>query len=244
MTALPPAISPNDQEFVRQLLAESGVDTSLPLQGSLLELRASGTLPAPAASAELAAFMAPAAVPLRRTRRPFRGAAIGLAIAAATGLGVSGVAAANPQFQAAADQTVRRIVGFIAPAAGPTSAPEEQPLEPASGTGPAETVRPAPESTGSKPARTPSPAATDGPGGAATVPTDKPAGTGRAEPRPRATPQPSGSGLPPTSLPTDLPVHGSKEPVDAGLQVPDPADLPTLPALPGVPKQVDPDTAR
>ena len=57
--------------------------------------------------------MAPATVPLRRPRRTFRGAAIGLAITAATGLGVSGVAAANPQFHAAADETVRRIVGFV-----------------------------------------------------------------------------------------------------------------------------------
>jgi len=230
VTALPPG----NQEFVRQLLADSGVDTSLPLQNALLDLRETAMLPAPAPSAELAAFMVPAPVPLRRPRRRFRGAAIGLAIAAATGLGVSGVAAANPQFQTAADDTVRRIVGFFAPAAGATLAPDRPGPEPDSGPGAADPAQPVPETTRSKPARTPAPATARPPGSTAATPAETPAGTGRATPPPRATPHPSGRGLLPTSLPTpaDLPVHGNTRSGNSGLQLPDPADLPKLPVVP------------
>jgi hypothetical protein len=105
-----------DEEFLRQLLDESDVPSSDTLHDSLLELRAAGSAQAAPPSAELAAFLSPKVTPLRPRRRAARvakGAMIGVAVAAATGLGVTGVAAASPGFRSAADQTVQQVASFF-----------------------------------------------------------------------------------------------------------------------------------
>lgn len=102
-----------NEEFLRQLLDESDVPSSDALQESLLELRAAGSAQAAPPSAELAAFMSPNVIPLRPRRRAAKGAMIGVAVAAATGLGVTGVAAASPEFRSAADQTVQQVASFF-----------------------------------------------------------------------------------------------------------------------------------
>ncbi|GLB65830.1 hypothetical protein [Arthrobacter mangrovi] len=128
------AVSHNDDD-VRHLLEDAGLEQTSPLEASLMALRAAGHEPMQTApSPELLAFMGPAAdpscepsaepsatpspvapvVPLRR-RRTMRGAALGLAVVAATGLGVSGVAAASPGFRAAAGTAVEQVVGFFDP---------------------------------------------------------------------------------------------------------------------------------
>ena len=102
-----------DEEFLRQLLDESDVPSSDTLHDSLLELRAAGSAQAAPPSAELAAFMSPKVTPLRPRRRAAKGAMIGVAVAAATGIGVTGVAAASPEFRSAADQTVQQVASFF-----------------------------------------------------------------------------------------------------------------------------------
>jgi hypothetical protein len=123
----------SDDDAVRQLLDESGLAPSAPLESSLLALRAAGEAPIPAPSPEVLAYLTPAAgaatagaqvVPLRR-RRTVRGALVLTAAVATTGLGVSGVAAANPDFRAAADQAVRHVVGFLAPSGTGQEAPRD-----------------------------------------------------------------------------------------------------------------------
>ena len=119
----------SDDDAVRRLLDEAEVAPSDQLEAALLALRSAGEASsAPEPSAELMAFMTtPAAapvVPLRR-RRNVRGAVIVTAALAGTGLGVTGVAAANPDFRAAADQAVHNVVGFFAPsAAGKSETPD------------------------------------------------------------------------------------------------------------------------
>jgi hypothetical protein len=150
----------NNDDAVRRLLEEAGMERTAPLEASLLELRAAGNeAPAAGPSAELLAFMAPAAaatalppaagpagsadniVPFRR-RRSVRGAVLGLAVAAATGLGATGVAAASPEFRAAAGTAVEQVVGFFdpadireaVPAVDPATGGAVSPKEPVSGT--------------------------------------------------------------------------------------------------------------
>ncbi|MGW6173764.1 hypothetical protein ACWF5H_09765 [Arthrobacter sp. NPDC055138] len=117
-------------DAVRRLLDEAEVAPSEQLESSLLALRSAGKAsPVPEPSGEVMAFMtttpAPApVVPLRRHRN-VRGALMVAAALAGTGLGVTGVAAANPDFRSAADQAVQNVVGFFAPtAAGKPEAPE------------------------------------------------------------------------------------------------------------------------
>jgi len=122
------AVVDNDDD-IRRLLDEAGVEQTAPLAASLLALKAAGNdAPAAGPSPELLAFMAPGTgnvresghttvVPFRR-RRGVRSAALGLAVVAATGLGVSGVAAANPDFRSAAGSAVEQVVRFFDPAAG------------------------------------------------------------------------------------------------------------------------------
>ncbi|NKX53070.1 hypothetical protein [Arthrobacter mobilis] len=153
-----------DDDVIGRLLDESGVDPSPALRASLLELRTAGTGPAPAPSAELAAFLAPATSPPRPRRRLAKGAMIGLAAAAATGLGVSGVAAANPQFPETTGHVVRQVIGFFDPAPGGVPAPQapEEPAVPSGGTtGQAEPASPAAGTSGSG---TPGPAHSPGGG--------------------------------------------------------------------------------
>ena len=126
------AVSHNDDD-VRHLLEEAGLQQTAPLEASLMALRTAGHEPMKTApSPELLAFIGPAAapkslpesapesspvgqvIPLHR-RRTVRGAALGLAVVAATGLGVSGVAAASPEFRAAAGTAVEQVVGFFDP---------------------------------------------------------------------------------------------------------------------------------
>ncbi|MFD1210692.1 hypothetical protein ACFQ36_01375 [Arthrobacter sp. GCM10027362] len=239
MTAVPP----NNEQFIRQLLDESGVDTSLPLQAALLELRAAGTAPVPAPSGELAAFMAPAVARLRPRRRAIKGAVIGLAVAAATGLGVSGVAAANPQFQAATGQAVEQVIRFFAPAAG--SAPAGQtPGDPVPAGDIDDQVRPTPTDAPGSPAATRTPAAP------AQSPGPKDAGQdGSVGSRNPAAPPAHGQTapaegrrvLPPVPevpVPSGVPGPDGEQPGEPGLKVPPiprptgPADLPHLPVLP------------
>ncbi|WP_262103809.1 hypothetical protein [Arthrobacter sp. Marseille-P9274] len=182
------AVSHNDDD-VRHLLEEAGLQQTAPLEASLMALRAAGHEPMKTApSPELLAFMGPAAapatgvpatsvlpdpeapatsvlpvtsaagtaaapksspessptgqvIPLRR-RRTVRGAALGLAVVAATGLGVSGVAAASPEFRAAAGTAVDQVVGFFDPSddgrqAGPSTdgktGESDAPQQPAGG---------------------------------------------------------------------------------------------------------------
>ncbi len=112
----------SDDDAVRLLLDEAEVAPSEQLESSLLALRSAGKASsAPEPSGELMVFMtttpAPApVVPLRRHRN-VRGALMVAAALAGTGLGVSGVAAANPDFRTAADQAVHNVVGFFAPSA-------------------------------------------------------------------------------------------------------------------------------
>lgn len=140
-----------NNDDVRQLLEEAGLEQTSGLEASLMALRAAGDEPMTTApSPELLAFMGTAAqsspmapvVPLRR-RRTVRGAALGLAVVAATGLGVSGVAAASPEFRAAAGTAVGQVVGFFDPSqAGGQQVPSTEgkpgdadaPQQPASGT--------------------------------------------------------------------------------------------------------------
>ncbi|EMY32800.1 adhesin-like protein [Arthrobacter crystallopoietes BAB-32] len=125
----------NNDDAIRRLLDEAGVEQTAPLAASLLALKAAGSeAPVAGPSPELLAFMAPGTgevpgtgdlpesdrtnvVPFRR-RRGVRGAALGLAVVAATGLGVSGVAAANPDFRSAAGSAVEQVVRFFDPSTG------------------------------------------------------------------------------------------------------------------------------
>ncbi|MCG2620808.1 hypothetical protein LVY72_02645 [Arthrobacter sp. I2-34] len=241
MTAVPP----NDEQFIRQLLDESGVGTSLPLQASLLEMRAAGSAPVPAPSAELAAFMipattAPAVVPLRGRRRTTKGLVIGLAVAAATGLGVSGVAAANPQFHAAADQAVRHVVGIFAPAAGPQT--PVQPVPDATTPGHGDQAQPTPTKAGTQ---TPAPdRQSASPAGTATAPA---AGTGKPSTPPGEAAKESAKErnelplVPDLPAPSGVPGVGSEKSGHPGPKVPvlprptGPADLPEVPVLPVLP---------
>ena len=123
----------SDDDAVRRLLDEAEVAPSDQLESSLLALRSAGKASSPEPSPELMVFMTPPAVtpvaaaqvvPLRRHRN-VRGALMVAAALAGTGLGVSGVAAANPDFRTAADQAVQNVVGFFAPsAAGKPEAPD------------------------------------------------------------------------------------------------------------------------
>ncbi|MGM0930007.1 MAG: hypothetical protein ACQEXN_09890 [Actinomycetota bacterium] len=119
----------SDDDAVRRLLDEAEVAPSDQLESSLLALRSAGkACSAPEPSPELMVYMttpAPApVVPLRRHRN-VRGALMVAAALAGTGLGVSGVAAANPDFRSAADQAVQNVVSFFAPsAAGKAEAPD------------------------------------------------------------------------------------------------------------------------
>lgn len=120
----------SDDDAVRRLLDEAEVAPSDQLESSLLALRSAGeAVPAPEPSPELMAFMTPPGtapvIPLRR-RRNVRGALMVAAALAGTGLGVSGVAAANPDFRSAADQAVQNVVGFFTPsAAGNAETPDD-----------------------------------------------------------------------------------------------------------------------
>lgn len=151
------AVSHNDDD-VRQLLEETGLEQTSILEASLMALRAAGREPMQAApSPELLAFIGPSSegssepsdepspvaevIPFRR--RTVRGAALGLAVVAATGLGVSGVAAASPGFRAAAGTAVEQVVGFFDPSeAGRQAVPSTEgtpgdpagPQQPAGGT--------------------------------------------------------------------------------------------------------------
>lgn len=147
------AVSHNDD--VRQLLEEAGLEQTSPLEASLMALRAAGRESMQAApSPELLAFIGPSSepsaeqspvaevIPFRR-RRTVRGAALGLAVVAATGLGVSGVAAASPGFRAVAGTAVEQVVGFFDPSeAGRQAVPSTEgtpgdpvgPPQPAGGT--------------------------------------------------------------------------------------------------------------
>jgi hypothetical protein len=118
----------SDDDAVRRLLDEAEVASSDRLESALLALRSAGEASsAPEPSPELMVFMttpAPApVVPLRR-RRNVRGALMVAAALAGTGLGVTGVAAANPDFRTAADQAVQNVVGFFAPAASSKESPD------------------------------------------------------------------------------------------------------------------------
>ncbi|MET1154504.1 hypothetical protein [Arthrobacter sp.] len=118
----------SDDDVVRRVLDEADVAPSDQLESSLLALRSAGKASSvPEPSPELMVFMTTPAtapvVPLRR-RRNVRGALMVAAALAGTGLGVSGVAAANPDFRTAADLAVQNVVVFFAPsAAGKTEAP-------------------------------------------------------------------------------------------------------------------------
>ncbi|MFT4469329.1 hypothetical protein ACMX2H_05405 [Arthrobacter sulfonylureivorans] len=132
----------SDDDAVRRLLDEAEVAPSDRLTSSLLAFRSAGQdIPAPEPSPELLAFMTPPVdapavapiVPLRR-RRNVRSALMVTAALAGTGLGVTGVAAANPDFRSAADQAVQNVVGFFAPTDGQAEAPDQaQPGVPAGG---------------------------------------------------------------------------------------------------------------
>ena len=124
-----------DEEFLRQLLDESDVPSSDTLHDSLLELRAAGSAQAAPPSAELAAFMSTKVTPLRPRRRAAKGAMIGVAVAAATGLGVTGVAAASPEFRSAADQTVQQVASFFNNDAGGSSVQKTTSVIPGQGDG-------------------------------------------------------------------------------------------------------------
>lgn len=133
-----------DEEFLRQLLDESDVPSSDTLHDSLLELRAAGSAQASPPSAELAAFMSTKVTPLRPRRRAakgakgvkgVKGAMIGVAVAAATGLGVTGVAAASPEFRSAADQTVQQVASFFNNDAGGSSVQKTTSVIPGQGDG-------------------------------------------------------------------------------------------------------------
>lgn len=107
------ATNTGDEQFVTQLLDESGVSASEPLQDALLELRASSNGPVTAPSGELAALMAPNVTALRPRRKARKAATVGIAVVAATGLSVSGVAAASPEFRDAANDAVQQVVQFF-----------------------------------------------------------------------------------------------------------------------------------
>lgn len=236
MTAVPP----NDEQFIRQLLDESDVDTSLPLRTSLLELRAAGAAPAPAPSAELAAFMAPSVVPLRRSRKAIKGTLVGLAVVAATGLGVSGVAAANPEFRATAGQAVEQVVHLLTPA-GHHAPPQQAPAATTPGT--PDQAQPVPAATdtqapaGDRPSAGPTDTATAPAAGTGSHKPSTPAARHKTDPAAGRKVLPKVPDLP---VPTSLPGRGGQSD-GPGLKVPTvprptgPADLPDLPTVPALP---------
>lgn len=213
----------DDKEFVGRLLAESGVEDTGSLNGTLLRLRAEGAGPVPELSDKLARLMSPKVVALRPRRTAVKAAGLGIAIAAAAGLGVSGVAAASPQFRTVADNTFQQIVRFF------DSTPAVVPADPAAPGGPAaperihqnDAGRPASEAD----VLPPVPDTASAPTPAPSLPAEKPADT-----------------------PAQLPGNRSAEPGDRALDRARGHDVQTprlesdrgqlgLPPLPGVPVQ-------
>ena len=220
----------SDDDAVRLLLDEAEVAPSEQLESSLLALRSAGKASsAPEPSGELMVFMtttpAPApVVPLRRHRN-VRGALMVAAALAGTGLGVSGVAAANPDFRTAANQAVHNVVGFFAPSAAKAERAEHG--DPAT-----DAAHPAPPGHSLTPGQSP-----ETPGGNRSVKSD-PNGAERdpvtpfrgllpgAPPLDGTLPDPTTPDPPKDKPGKGLPLE------DGSLPSPDPARFPELPVAP------------
>ncbi|MBD8042233.1 hypothetical protein H9638_00235 [Arthrobacter sp. Sa2BUA2] len=132
--------NPNDEEAIRRLLTESGVEATQELEAALLRMRESGREAAPAPCAELEALFTAGVTPLRKSTRR-RGFLLGGAVIAAMAAGTTGVAATSHDFWVTAETSHEAPAPFTyeeVPAPTP-----EPPLEPAI-PAPAETAAPAP----------------------------------------------------------------------------------------------------
>lgn len=124
MSGTPP--NPSDEEAVRRLLEETGVEPTAELNEVLLSLREAGKEPAPAAGPELEALLSAGVSPLRKPSRR-RGFLFGGAVLAAMAAGTTGVAATSQAFRVTAEtsQDVPSPVSFEEiPAPTPTPVPE------------------------------------------------------------------------------------------------------------------------
>lgn len=134
--------NPNDEEAIRHLLAESGVEASQELTDALLRLRKAGGEPAPAPCAELEALFTAGVTPLRKSTRR-RGFLLGGAVIAAMAAGTTGVAATSHDFWVTAETAHEAPAPFsyeevpaptpeppIDLAASPAAVPGPAPAEP------------------------------------------------------------------------------------------------------------------
>lgn len=127
--------------IVDELLLDAGLTDAPDLRQALLSMRSFATLPAPAPNAALAAMLAGPhdEVSKRRLRNKHRTAVVGVAVVAAMGLGVSGVAAASSGFTRT-PTFVDELLGNFAPK---PSAAAPAPDAPKVSTEPAPSVDPA-----------------------------------------------------------------------------------------------------
>ncbi|MER2133785.1 MAG: hypothetical protein ABS910_03810 [Arthrobacter sp.] len=157
-----------DAEAIRRLLAESGVEETPEISGTLVDLRAEARTPPPAPNAELEALFTAGVTPLRKPSRR-RGYLLGGAIIAAMAAGTTGVAAANGGLWITAEDAQApapvKFEQVPAPTPAPAdtdpatvppalpAAPEEPALGPAADNpGPAEPVPAGPEGSDGEPA--------------------------------------------------------------------------------------------
>ncbi|MFK0002860.1 hypothetical protein [Paenarthrobacter sp. NPDC090522] len=112
--------------LVDELLLDADLDGDSDLRTTLLSVGSYASLPAPTPNAELAAMLAGPHDELskRRWKRKHRAAVVSVAVAAAMGLGVSGVAAASSGFTRH-PAFIDELFGNLAPhaTAGPTALP-------------------------------------------------------------------------------------------------------------------------
>ncbi|MBD7995037.1 hypothetical protein H9639_06985 [Arthrobacter sp. Sa2CUA1] len=143
---------PNDEEAIRCLLAESGVEATQELEETLRRIRESGREPAPAPCAELEALFSPGVTPLRKSTRR-RGFLLGGAVVAAMAAGTTGVAATSQDFWITAEASYEPAPFTYEEVPAPTPEP---PLESAAvpAADPAAAADPAPSAD---PAGTPAP---------------------------------------------------------------------------------------
>ncbi|MFJ4027334.1 hypothetical protein ACIPWF_09075 [Paenarthrobacter sp. NPDC089989] len=114
------------EAVVDELLLDADLDGDSDLRTTLLSIGSYASLPAPAPNAELAAMLAGPHDELskRRWKRKHRAAVVSVAVAAAMGVGVSGVAAASSGFTRH-PAFIDELFGNLAPhaTAGPTALP-------------------------------------------------------------------------------------------------------------------------
>ena len=213
--------------IVDELLLDAGMAGDSELRTTLLSMGSCADLPAPKPNAELAAMLAGPHDELskRRWKRKHRAAVVSVAVVAAMGLGVSGVAAASSGFTRH-PAFIDELFGSLAPhgTAGPTALPTpDAPKVATEGRQADPAAIPSPTPTGEAvPTTTPGPAAAG---------QDTPAASAAAQ---APTVQPAIPGAKPTSAATK---PAETKPADAKPTSPAAKPGPVKPTKPAKPEQ-------